>query len=303
MSLTNKKLKELKFSLEKALYFDLNWKVGEIKFFASGVVNAVFVIKEQNHGRLAVRVPWGTEGNTKDPASDRIISLYKESTIAKHCSKFNIPVPKVHKVYDSHDISFMVSDFISGDQTKISAYDIGQLISKIHSIPVEGLSIIDQKDRLLSDIISNRIKERAYTLSKIIDSEIIIPGSEEMKAILDTSKIGNRLLHLDVRPPNIIGQNGVIKAIIDWDNAFIGNPIMELMRISESKEIDEDDFLRGYKNAGMIENTNVLIQLIYRLDTALMLAILFSLYVKDSDKRDYYIRRVKFLCEEICNKV
>jgi aminoglycoside phosphotransferase (APT) family kinase protein len=49
-----------------------------------------------------------------------------------------------------------------------------------------------------------------------------------------------------VRPPNIIGKNGEIKAIIDWDNALIGNPIMELMRISESNELDEKDFLNGY---------------------------------------------------------
>lgn len=120
-----------------------------------------------------------------------------------------------------------------------------------------------------------------------------------MEAILNTSKITNCLLHLDVRRPNIIAKNGIIQAIINWDNAFIGNPIMELMRISETQELDEVEFLKGYNAEKLLKNTEKVIQSIYRLDTALMLSILFISFLNDKEKSEYYINRVQLLFDEI----
>lgn len=299
MKLTNKKIEVLRISIGNVLNNVLEWKIDEIKFSGSGVNNAVFQVKEKNLGMLAIRTPWRTEEHSNDINLTGIISLKKEATICEYCYKYNIPVPNVHKLYLGKDINFLVTDFISGDGQEIPSYDIGQLTSQIHKIPVDELSIIDQNERTLSKIISNRITERVHILSKLINDNITIPKSEELKAILDTAKNNDCLLHLDVRPPNIIGRNGKIKGIIDWDNAFIGNPIMELMRVLETKELNEEDFLRGYNNEDIIVNTDEAIQSIYRLDTALMLSILFTSFIKDSFKRDYYLKRVHYLSQKI----
>ncbi|MBK3493539.1 phosphotransferase [Viridibacillus sp. YIM B01967] len=300
MRLTNKKIETLRVSIANVLNNVLEWQIEEIKFISNGVNNAVFLIREKNLGMLAIRTPWRTEGNLNDINLSGMISLKKEATICEHCHKY-ILVPKVHKLYLGEEINFLVSDFVSGDAKEIPSYDVGKLTSKIHKIPLDDLSIIDQKERTLTNIISHRITERVHSLSKLINNSIIIPSSEEMEAILNSSQTENSLLHLDVRPPNLIRENGIIKGIIDWDNAYIGNPIMELMRISESKELIEEEFLKGYDDVDIIENTDEVIQSIYRLDTALMLSILFTSYINDSVKRDYYFKRVRFLSQEINN--
>ncbi|MFJ8063666.1 aminoglycoside phosphotransferase family protein [Psychrobacillus sp. NPDC096426] len=301
MRLTNNKIETLRISIANVLNNIMKWQIVEIKFIGNGVNNAVFLVKEKNFGMLAIRTPWRTEENTNDINLSGIISLKKEATISEHCHKYNIPVPKVHRLYLDEEINFLVTDFVSGDAQEIPSYDVGQLTSKIHKVPLNNLSIIDQNERTLSNIISNRITERVHLLSNLINNSIIIPDSEEMEAILNTAQTKDSLLHLDVRPPNIIGENGVIKGIIDWDNAFIGNPIMELMRISESQELIEEEFLKGYKNVDIIINTDEVIQSIYRLDTALMLSILFTTLINDSAKRDYYLNRVHFLSRKIKN--
>ncbi|WP_313892369.1 phosphotransferase [Psychrobacillus sp.] len=300
--LTNRKIEMLRTKINNVLNNELKWKIGEVKFLGNGVVNAVFLINEENLGALVVRTPWRVNENLIDQNSDGIVSLKKEYTISRHCEKHKIPVPKIHKLYLSNDINFLVSDFIIGDEKEISSYDIGHLTAKIHKVPLDDLTIIDQNERPLSNIIANRIIERVSSLSAIIDSKIIIPSSEELETILNTSQIKNSLLHLDVRPPNLIAKEGKIKAIIDWDNAFIGNPMMELMRISESKELNEREFIKGYNNKDIIDNTDIVIQSIYRLDTALMLSILFKSILNDANKAEYYLKRVHVLSQEIVRK-
>lgn len=299
MNLTNIKIEELKNKIHYVLTDKFNWKIDELTFLASGVINAVFLVKEKDLGRLAVRTPWRSEENMMDKQSSGIISLKKEAAISEHCHKFHIPVPKVHKLYLSDDINFLVSEFVRGDDQGISSFVIGILAAQIHKVPLDGLTIIDQNERALTSIIAHRMTNRAQTLSQLINSNIVIPESEEMESILNASQNKSCLLHLDVRPPNLIGKNGRIQAILDWDNAFIGDPIMELMRISESKELKEEEFLKGYNNADILENTDEIIQLLYRLDTVLMLSILFISFIHDSAKKEYYLKRVHSLIQAI----
>ena len=303
MELTNNKIEYLRENITNVLNNTLEWQSDELKFIGNGVNNAVFLAKEKDLGMLAFRTPWRAEENSNDLHVSGIRSLKKESIISEHCYSYNIPVPKVHKLYLSDEINFLVSDFVSGDHIEIPSFDIGQLTSKIHKIPLDNLSINGQHERTLSNIVSHRITERALSLTKLTNRNFVIPSSAELEAILNTSQTKNCLLHLDVRLPNLIGENGVIKGIIDWDNAFIGNPIMELMRISESKELNEEEFLKGYGDIEIIKNTDEIIQSIYRLDTALMLSILFISFINDSDKKDYYLQRVHFLSQEINNRL
>ncbi|MBS4191614.1 aminoglycoside phosphotransferase family protein [Bacillus sp. FJAT-49705] len=301
MILTKNSIEKLQASISNVIIQDLNWQLEEIKLIGSGVINAVFLIREKNLGELAVRTPWRAEENMMDKHSSGIISLKKEVQISEHCHNYSLPVPKVHKLHLSSDINFLISDFISGDNSPISSFDIGQLTSKIHKVPLGGLSIIDQHQQTLSQIISHRIINRVQTLRELTNSKIALPCLEELQEILDTPQADNCLLHLDVRRPNLIGEKGSIKAIIDWDNAFIGNPIMELMRIAETEELHVEEFLKGYNNMSIIEKTDKVIQFIYRLDTALMLSILFISFVNDVEKREHYLKRVDYLSTEIMN--
>ena len=104
---------------------------------------------------------------------------------------------------------------------------------------------------------------------------------------------------MDIRPANLIGYNGEVKAIVDWDNALIGHPLLELMRIAETNEISWDEFKDGYKNDSIFNVTPHIVSLFYRLDTAVMLANLFIAHLKIKDKGVFYKERVKALHQEI----
>lgn len=302
MILTRELVEEIKSSISNVLIDDLNWRLEEeIKLIGSGVINAVFQVKEKNLGLLAVRTPWRSEENMMDKHSSGILSLKKEAMIVEHCYNHHLPVPKIHKLYLSNDINFLISDFINGDDLPISSFDIGRLVAMIHKIPLNGLTIIDQQQRSLSQVISQRILTRFQTLKEWTNFNFVFPKLEDFEAVLNTSQNKSCLLHLDVRRPNLIGVEGSIKTIIDWDNAFIGDPILELMRIFETQELYEEDFLKGYNNQRIIENTDKVIQFIYRLDTALMLSILFTSFVNDPKKKEYYYNRVQSLNAEIMN--
>ena len=301
MNITKRRMEEMRGSIFSVLKTLPEWNIQTIDFIGNGVVNAVFLVYDKNFGKLAVRTPWNTENNMDNHISNDVISLKKEAEIVHHCYNYDIPVPKVHQLFLSEEINFLVSDFVSGDNAAISSLEIGQLVSKIHNVPTENLNIIDQGNLPLTSIISKRITERNLTLCKLINTRNILPDQMELESVLNLAEPVKSLLHLDVRPPNIIAEKGKIQAILDWDNAFIGHPIMELMRICESKELDVGDFLKGYNNNSIIEKTEEVIQLLYRLDTALMLAILFVSIIKDIEKATYYINRVELLSKEIRN--
>ena len=290
--------------LQKEIYSVLNkqdnWNVKTIKFLSNGVVNAVFILEEEDRGMLIARTPWRLDESEGSlfPQED-VASLIKESTIAKHCYKHGLKVPRVIHLHLSEEISFLVSEYIPGDDSVISADDIGRLVSAIHNIPLEGLSIIDQNNRTLSNIVSERIGEKADSLNKIQSRNIAVPSIKEMETTLNMSNTPHSLLHLDIRTPNIIGYKGEIKAVIDWDNAFIGDPLMEIMRISETQEINLSEFQKGYRNDELILSASQPIKLIYRLDTALMLAILFTSFIKDIEKGEYYLNRVDYLSKRL----
>lgn len=62
---------------------------------------------------------------------------------------------------------------------------------------------------------------------------LAIPETDSIESIL--RRLGYRplLLHMDVRPPNILAAAGSIRAIIDWSNSLIGDPALEFARIAE----------------------------------------------------------------------
>ncbi|MFT4412260.1 phosphotransferase family protein [Fredinandcohnia humi] len=299
MHLSKMEIEQIRLKVFSVLTKEFKWNIDEIFFIANGVVNAVYLVRERKLGELVVRAPWRADEGSKDKESSDLTSLLKEATLSQYCYSFNLPVPKVHTLYLGKDIRFLVSDFVSGDGQHVSDSNIGSLVHALHNVPVDGLSIIDQGNRTMNEIVATRLKVRMKELNSVLNTSFHLPSEQEVHAILNTAKFKESILHLDVRQTNMIGENGQVKAIFDWDNAFIGNPIMELMRISEYKEIDENEFYIGYRNVEIIHKTDDLIKNIFRLDTVLMLSLLFKLYVKDEEKFSFYYQRLQFLLKEI----
>ncbi|PFI38932.1 aminoglycoside phosphotransferase [Bacillus cereus] len=273
--------------------------VQDLKVIGTGVQNIVFR-GDSEKGALAFRVPWEREvENINEDLFNSRISLQKETALSKFCYSKGIPVPKIHGLHLSAELDFLISDYVSTDHMPISACKIGKLISELHSIPIDGLQYEQNIREPISKYIAERIVKRIEGFNAITNCGVKLPETKTIEHILSTVDHVKSLLHMDLRPANLIGYNGGVKAIVDWDNALIGHPLLELMRIAETNEVNWEEFKEGYKNDSIFNASPHMVSLFYRLDTAVMLANLFIAHLKIEDKGVFYKERVKALYNEI----
>ncbi|ENQ3110391.1 aminoglycoside phosphotransferase family protein [Bacillus cereus] len=273
--------------------------VQELKVIGNGVQNIVFR-GDSEKGPLAFRVPWEREvKNINEGLFNSRISLQKEAELSKFCNSKDIPVPKVHGLHLSTELDFLISDYLATDHIQISAYKIGEVVNDLHNMPIENLNYQHRTRKPSSKYIAERLVKRVKGFNKITHCDIEFPDISIIEEILKQADHVKKLLHMDIRPANLIGYNGEVKALVDWDNALIGHPLLELMRIAETNEIDWYEFKDGYKNKDIFESMPRIVSLFYQLDTAVMLANLFIAQLKIEEKGIFYKERVKTLHNEI----
>lgn len=100
---------------------------------------------------------------------------------------------------------------------------------------------------------------------------------------------------MDMRPANLLTHRSAIAAVIDWSNALVGDPALELARIEEYGHLSSG-FREGY---GEAVNAPRQIHLVYRLDTAIMLAVVFLSEAPNPGAARAQVDRVKELCARL----
>lgn len=294
------KTEELIAKLQNILiteYKELGIKSLEVA--GSGVQNVVFR-GDSETGSFAFRVPWEREvANINENTFSSRLSLQKEAKLSEFCHSQGIPVPAVHGLHLSEELDFLISDYITADSTPISSYKIGELANKLHCMPIEDLQYENENGKSTEKHIAERLVKRLQSFNEITSLRLQFPKVEEIEAILKEGEQVKRLLHMDIRPANIISHGGEIQAIVDWDNALIGHPLLELMRIAEVNEVNWSEFKAGYKNEHIFDSLPKIACLFYRLDTAVMLANLFIAQLKIKDKGLHYKERVEVISNEI----
>lgn len=291
---------ELRTKLQSILtreYKELGIKGLEV--VGSGVQNVVFR-GDSETSSFAFRVPWERQvANINESSFCSRLSLQKEAKLSAFCHSQGIAVPAVHDLHLSEELDFLISDFITTDSTPVSSYKIGELANKLHRMPIEGLHYENENGKSTEKHIAERLVKRLQSFNEITSLRIQFPKIEEIEAVLREGEQVKRLLHMDIRPANIIGNGGEIQAIVDWDNALIGHPLLELMRIAEVNEVNWSEFKAGYKNEHIFDSLPQIVCLFYRLDTAVMLANLFIAQLKIKDKGLHYKERVEVISNEI----
>ncbi|WP_409290584.1 phosphotransferase family protein [Peribacillus sp. SCS-37] len=289
---------ELAEELKNSLESDYGWEVHSIQASGQGVENIVFAVIEKNKGLFAVRTPYPAGEQSEERMAEGRASLEKEFQLCRHCAGNGIPAPLMHFLHLSPEISYLVTEFMVGDEKAIPDKDIGTLARRIHKIPVEGIPAFSHSRNTASHI-ALRISRRLEQLRKKGNTLPDFLPVKKLESMLAEDKTETALLHLDLRPANIIGCNGKIKALFDWDNALIGSPALELMRIFECGELAANAFLKGYGSTDFLRQIPETALLLYRLDAALMLAVVFLVDLKEEEKGKISLSRVKELIYEV----
>ena len=269
-----------------------SWEVTNLRLEASGMEFVVCRGDSPRYGPLAFRVPWERHiANDNDESIDARDLLRQEAALASHAKCFGIPTPEVHHLHIGDDgFDFLVSEFMIHDGSDPDRREFGQLMRAIHDCPEPEITPVMQGRGEIADVITERLLRRSRIIEEITGMDLILPDPDSVRDSLKQSTGRASLLHMDARPENLLTRGKRIIAIVDWSNALVGNPALDLARVEEYGHLDSV-FLDGY---GVNEAADVSPseRLLYKLDTAVMLAVVFLSEAPDSKRAKPQIERV-----------
>ncbi len=143
-------------------------------------------------------------------------------------------------------------------------------------------------------MLPGRIADRFAELAAFATGLPAAPSAERLTAVLAPRPAG-RLVHLDVRASNLRCGGGAVRALLDWSNALIGDPLLEIGRLAEyalvpENGLDFDAIANGY---GIPVPADSAAFWVYRLDTAVMLALVFHSEAPDAALAARWVDRLR----------
>jgi aminoglycoside phosphotransferase (APT) family kinase protein len=251
------------------------WGSGALSVAGRGLNFLVCRVETARFGTLALRTPWvRTLINDTDGVLDARRLLRQEAALADYARARGIPAPATRALHLGTDgVDFLATDFVHGDGSAPDARAFGALMRAIHALPPPTFPLIEGGDTPPHERIAARLSQRTAALARLTGEAFPLPGEHELRALL-ASRAGVRAtLHMDARPANLFTRRGAIVAIVDWGNALVGDPALELARIAEGGQLD-GAFLAGYGD-DPLGTLPPAIAGLYRLDTVVMLALVF----------------------------
>jgi len=225
--------------------------------------------------------------NAHDPWVDSREQLAQEFELANYLSGVGYPVARPHRLaFDVAGADVLVSEYVADDGGDLDSHHLGQQLVRLHALStsnlhrVESLRLVAQEGLPFEVLVPTRLV-RWWRELRLLVPEIpdMLPDAVLRDAVAQRRNV-RRLLHLDVRRANLRCVGGRVRALIDWSNAIVGDPAFELARIEEiarlpENGLDPDQVRAGYGPAAWC-GVSDLLRLIYRLDAAVMLALLFT---------------------------
>lgn len=252
------------------------WRASGLRVAGAGLSFLVCRADTAAFGPVAIRAPWYNHfvSDNDDGIAARQL-LAQEAAIASHVGAHGIPVPAVHALHLGDDgCDFMVSEFIEQDRSRPDAASFGSLMRTIHTCPPPTTPLVEQTDRPFGETIARRIDRRAIVFARLTGRPLDLPPVAELAATLAQGASRRSLLHMDARPENLFVRGGRIVAIADWANALVGDPALELARMEEWGHLG-DEVLAGYGESRPFAALPPAVEVLYRLDAVLVLAIVF----------------------------
>jgi aminoglycoside phosphotransferase (APT) family kinase protein len=255
-------------------------------------------------GPVAVRVPharWLNSGNETE--FDTRLQLRQDYDLSRHLRAYGLPVPEVFAAHtDGTGTDFTIARYVESDGSELPDSEFGRLIRTIHEVPVPAIDLVCMESRDDADqVLAERIGDRLSNLAAVTELGARFPDID-IRAVLaggGNDAVPRRLLHMDLRPENILVRSGRAAAILDWSNALIGDPALDLARTAEYGSLSPAA-LAAYGDPGAFTMTpSTPRQAVYRLDTAVMLSHVFLNDAPDPARARYYIERTKSLCRAL----
>ena len=274
-----------------------DWAVRDLALVGTGLDMVVWRAKSILYGDLAIRVPRQRFlKNENDGEIDSRVLLRQEATIARHVAQLGVPTPEVIAVHEAplgDGVDFLAYEYIDNDSDAPCEFELGEVVRAIHDCK-PPLMPWAMQGKSLAETIAERVVQRSEAVQRISGTTLPTPSLDTLYELL--GRLDSRrpcLLHMDIRPnKNVLTRRGAIVSVIDWANALIGPPDLELARIQEYGLLSTE-FLQGY---GELEDPlEEAAMILCRLDTAIMLAVVFLSEAPDRQRAEHFIEHSREL--------
>lgn len=250
------------------------------------------------------RIPRSVEFRTANNRGVLAETLQRqEMVIARWANTHGVPSALPMGLIDHDGVPVLVLEVVDDDGTDMDSAALGSSIAAMHSQPRPEFELVAQNGLPLAARIVHRLTER-YAELKGYHSLPDLPHSAVLRSTLDSLSTEPVLNHLDLRRQNVRIHKGQPRSIFDWSNALAGPPELEFARVHEYSVIEENGvdyraFLNGYiKGGGSIDVDTAAFPLL-RLDTAVMLALVFSSVAPNAGLRDHFVSRSRTLAHQL----
>jgi thiamine kinase-like enzyme len=169
---------------------------------------------------------------------------------------------------------------------------VGETVRRLHSLSAPVLYTVAQGAQLPSSTVAKLTVRRLNVVERFIGDLRRKPTVEELDRILAPINTDARLLHMDLRSANYLCQRNRLMGLIDWSNALIAAPMLELARIAEYGGLSPA-FAPGHQ---MTSNMTAVLDretgIACRLYTVVMLCVLFLAQLRLPDRAERHISRL-----------
>jgi aminoglycoside phosphotransferase (APT) family kinase protein len=227
---------------------------------------------------VVLRTPVGErfQSSPNDRNVDTRLLLHWEYVVTRHLGQLGFPVAPPRELFLGEP-DVLISDFVADDGRGADQVALGALLLRLHRSPAPLMPPAAAYGLPAARLLPRRIADRFTELAAFVaDLPAALPV-DRLTAVL-APRPAAALAHLDVRASNIRCTGGAVRGLLDWSNALIGDPDMELGRLAEyallpENGIDYEAVLEGYREPVPVDSAAFWI---YRLDAAVMLALLFN---------------------------
>jgi aminoglycoside phosphotransferase (APT) family kinase protein len=219
--------------------------------------------------------------------------LAKEAIATELLAGAGVPVPRVLRLRRGGPVSWSLAELIESDVPVVPVpTELGRLTRTIHDIRPDTAFLRPQ--RSWSEFFTARLGKRLAAAARYMDVRVTFLD-RVLAALRERDHVADRLLHMDLRPPNLCVRAGRVVGVLDLSNCLVGDPLLELARIRSYGLLD-DAFLAGY---GTPAPADELLLDIYQLDTEALLVAVSVEEVDDPALHQDKIRTTRQLCARI----
>jgi len=250
-----------------------DWRV---KMLSGGIESSVFSIQSSCGPRLLLKFSeYRYTNNDNDPDLDFLRLYEQERDLSLLAFANGVPIARPFDVFlFGEEVPVALMEFVEHDGSRPSSVGLGRLARTVHNIKCAGAKTVAMRGREIVDIVSNLIIRRLEVVRAIAGGGVGIIDRDWLVRLLRPLEDDARLLHLDLRAENILCREGNPIALIDWNNAMVAHPLLEIARIYEYGDLTKE-FCVGYGDVDLMSVVNTRFGKVCRLYTAAMMCVLY----------------------------